>query len=306
MFGRRACRNMWGICGDMRDGPPPRNQPGRAAVFGPAPPNPRRTGNRNGKRSASRKKNAYFVFNLLIVNNINQYFNMHLHLIRFITYNSRIFIAQYLFENKTCIIFAYVKNNINKPAYQKPIQVPRVRANLMTNKELNKVQNEVKKASEKTLTGAVKAWCQLFKSGKEVNEILKENEIKVDKSIVPALVNLAKDKEVVIQLCKEILPRINNTFCAYKEVEREYYDKNDQDKNKKLKMNEIEDIAILGSSHKRFGYNEPIEFDFGIYYETFNGTDKRIVKCAVPIKRYTFSLIAKCVTYYLTHPKNDR
>lgn len=35
------------------------------------PPNPRRTGNRNGKRSASLKNNAYFVFNLLIINNIN-------------------------------------------------------------------------------------------------------------------------------------------------------------------------------------------------------------------------------------------
>ena len=54
-----------------------------------------------------------------------------------------------------------------------PIQVPRVRANLMINKELNKVQNEVKKASGKTLTGAVKVWCNLFKSGKEINEILK-------------------------------------------------------------------------------------------------------------------------------------
>ena len=93
----------------MRDGPPPRNRPGRAAVFGPAPPNPQRTGNKNGKRSASRKKNDYFVFNLLIVNHINQYFNICLHLIRFITYNSRIFIAKYLFENKTCSIFVYVK-----------------------------------------------------------------------------------------------------------------------------------------------------------------------------------------------------
>lgn len=62
----------------------------------------------------------------------------------------------------------------------------------MTSKELNKVQNEVKKANEKTLTGAVKAWCNLFKSGKEINEILKENDIKVDKAIVPALVNLAR------------------------------------------------------------------------------------------------------------------
>lgn len=56
-----------------------------------------------------KKKNAYFAFNLLIVNHINQYFNIRLHLIRFITYNRRIFIAKYLFENKTCSIFAYVK-----------------------------------------------------------------------------------------------------------------------------------------------------------------------------------------------------
>lgn len=187
-----------------------------------------------------------------------------------------------------------------------PIQVPRARANLMTSKDLNKVQNEVKKASEKTLTGAVKAWCQLFKSGKEINEILKDNDIKVDKAIVPALVALAKDKEVVIQLCKEILPRIDNTFCAYKEIEREYYDKQDAEKNTKLSEEKVKEIAIIGKTHKRFGYNEPIEYDGGVYYDVFNGTDKRIVKVAIPIKRYTYNLIVKCVTYYLTHPKNDR
>lgn len=93
----------------MRDGPPPRNRPGRAAVFGPAPPNPRRTGNRNGKRYASRKRNAYFVFNLLIINHINQYFNIYLHLIRFITYNRQIFIAKYLLGDKICSIFAPVR-----------------------------------------------------------------------------------------------------------------------------------------------------------------------------------------------------
>jgi hypothetical protein len=95
---------------DMRDGPPPRNRPGRAAVFwSHPPPNPRGAVNGNGKRSASRKKNDYFVFNLLIVNHINQYFNIRLHLIIFITYNRRIFIAKYLFENKTCSIFAPVR-----------------------------------------------------------------------------------------------------------------------------------------------------------------------------------------------------
>lgn len=190
-----------------------------------------------------------------------------------------------------------------------PIQVPRARANLMTSKDLNKVQNEVKKASEKTLTGAVKAWCQLFKSGKEINEILKDNDIKVDKAIVPALVALAKEKEMVIQLCKEILPRVNDTFCAYKEVEREYYDKQDQANNSKLPLDKVNSIAVFGNTHKRFGYCEPIAYnDTGSvpYYEVFNGSDKRIIKVAIPIKRYTFNLIAKCVTYYLTHPKNDR
>ena len=190
-----------------------------------------------------------------------------------------------------------------------PIQVPRARANLMTSKDLNKVQNEVKKASEGTLTSAVKAWCNLFKSGKEINDILKENDIKTSKEVVPALVALAKDKEAVIRLCKDILPRVDNAFCAYKEVEREYYDKNDCDKNKKFKMSKIEDIAILGSSHKRFGYCEPIAYnDTGSvpYYEVFNGSDKRIVKVAIPIKRYTYNLIAKCITYYLSHPKNGK
>ena len=190
-----------------------------------------------------------------------------------------------------------------------PIQVPRARANLMTSKDLNKVQSEVKKASEKTLTGAVKAWCHLFKSGKEINDILKDNDIKVDKAIVPALVSLAKDKELVIQLCKDILPRVDGTFCAYKEIEREYYDKLEQVNNMKLPEDKVKSIAIMGNTHKRFGYCEPIAYnDTGSvpYYEVFNGSDKRIVKVAIPIKRYTYNLIAKCITYYLTHPKNGK
>lgn len=82
---------------------------GRAAVFWSHPPRLQRleTGTANDQRA--KKKNAYFVFRSLIINHINQYFNIHLHLIRFITYNRRIFIAKYLFENKTCSIFALVR-----------------------------------------------------------------------------------------------------------------------------------------------------------------------------------------------------
>lgn len=179
----------------------------------------------------------------------------------------------------------------------------------MTSKDINKVQNEVKKASEKTLTGAVKTWCNLFKSNKEINEILKENGIKVDKTIVPALVSLAKDKEVVISLCKEILPRVNETFCAYKEVAREYLDVTEKDKTYKMEDEDIANIAIIGSKHKRFGYNEPIAYNevgSSVYFEPCINKDCKILKVATPIKRYTHALIAKCVTYYLTHPRNGR
>ena len=74
----------------------------------------------------------------------------------------------------------------------------------------------------------------------------------------------------------------------------------------KLSEDKINEIAIIGNTHKRFGYNEPIAYESGVYYESYNGADKRIVKVAIPIKRYTYNLIAKCVTYYLTHPKNER
>lgn len=55
----RGMRDMWwrdGDMRDMRDGPPPRNRPGRAAVFGPAPPihEGRETGTANDQRSEKR------------------------------------------------------------------------------------------------------------------------------------------------------------------------------------------------------------------------------------------------------------
>lgn len=52
---------------------------------------------RTANDQRTEKKNVYFSFNLLIINHINQYFNIYLHLIIFITYNRRIFIAKYLF-----------------------------------------------------------------------------------------------------------------------------------------------------------------------------------------------------------------
>ena len=81
-------RMRWGMMGGGYAGrttSPKSARPG--CRFWSTPPRQQRLGDRNGKRSTSRKRNAYFVFNLLIVNHINQYFNIHLHLISFIIYN---------------------------------------------------------------------------------------------------------------------------------------------------------------------------------------------------------------------------
>jgi hypothetical protein len=51
------CGGYAGICGTDHL---PEIGPAGLPFFGPAPPNPRRTGNRNGKRSASQKKELLF------------------------------------------------------------------------------------------------------------------------------------------------------------------------------------------------------------------------------------------------------
>ena len=100
-------RMRWGMMGGGYAGrttSPKSARPG--CRFWPHPPRLQglEIGTANDQRA--KKKNAYFVFRSLIINHINQYFNIHLHLIRFITYNRRIFIAKYLLDDKTCIIFA--------------------------------------------------------------------------------------------------------------------------------------------------------------------------------------------------------
>lgn len=100
---------MWGyVLYAGRTTSPKSPRPG--CRFWGRPPQSKKGGKWERKTTSDpKKKNAYFQFKLLIINDINQYFNIHLHLISFIIYNRRIFIAKYLFENKTCSIFAPVR-----------------------------------------------------------------------------------------------------------------------------------------------------------------------------------------------------
>lgn len=97
------------ICGICGTDHLPEIGPAGLPFLVPPPPTNKGWETETANDQRAKKKNAYFVFNLLIINHINQYFNIHLHLIRFITYNRRIFIEKYLLDNKTCCIFALVR-----------------------------------------------------------------------------------------------------------------------------------------------------------------------------------------------------
>ena len=60
---RITCRGMrdCGDMRDMRDGPPPRNRPGRAAVFGPAPPQSTKDGKQERQTISKPKKECLFL-----------------------------------------------------------------------------------------------------------------------------------------------------------------------------------------------------------------------------------------------------
>lgn len=178
----------------------------------------------------------------------------------------------------------------------------------MKAKDLNRVQNAVKKSESETLTGAIKSWCRLFNSKKDVMDIIKENNIEVSKDVIPSLVALAKDKELVITICKEILANIDGVFCQYIEIEKVYNDENESANNKIMLAEKQAQKIILGTTHKAFGYCAPIKYsdDKSGYFVIYNNERYKSTRMATKITNFSFSLIAKCITYYLTHDKNVR
>ena len=65
----------------------PEIDPAGLPFLGSPPPNPRKSKNMNGNDHRTEKRMLIFSFKLLIINDINQYFNIHLYFIGFIIYN---------------------------------------------------------------------------------------------------------------------------------------------------------------------------------------------------------------------------
>lgn len=87
MLGRRTCRDMRGYAGICGTDHLPEIGPAVLPFLAPSPQSTKGGKWERKITSDPKKKNAYFQFKLLIINDINQYFNIHLHLISFIIYN---------------------------------------------------------------------------------------------------------------------------------------------------------------------------------------------------------------------------
>ena len=119
---------------------------------------------------------------------------------------------------------------------------------------------------------------------------------------------MAKDKELVITICKEILANIDGVFCQYIEIEKIYNDENESANNKIMLAEKQAQKILLGTTHKAFGYCAPIKYseDKSGYFVIYNNERYKSTRMATKITNFSFSLIAKCITYYLTHDKNVR
>ncbi len=81
-------RMRWGMMGGGYAGRTTSPKSGRGVCrFLDRPPQSTKGGKKERQTTSQPKRNAYFKFKLLIINDINQYFNIHLHLISFIIYN---------------------------------------------------------------------------------------------------------------------------------------------------------------------------------------------------------------------------
>lgn len=177
----------------------------------------------------------------------------------------------------------------------------------MTVKEINRVQKTVLNESRRNLSGAVKLWCSLFAKQTDVEAILKASELTYSKQSVAAISKLAKDKDKVLEICKQVIPTVGDTFVKFAVVSKEYFDTTKADQNYKINTEKLNNMVVLGTTYKPFGLSYPIVYsDTEIpYFLPSIKEDVKIVRAAVKVDSFNINLICKCVTYWLTHEINQ-
>lgn len=185
--------------------------------------------------------------------------------------------------------------------------------NSLSSKELSLIHNAGINETKTSLAGAVKMYCKLFNSAKEISEVMKKNGITYNPAALQAICALAKDKEEVLRICSALLPSVDGIFIQYVVSER-YIRNNEGEKVIEFTRSSeyIEEKAVKGFKHKGFSAEYPNLYantkPCAWYLTTSRLKDGiTIYTTTIAIKRTTFNikLVAKAVEMYLSFDDKD-
>lgn len=179
----------------------------------------------------------------------------------------------------------------------------------MNAKQVNKLQNTVIKESRRTLIGAVKQYCALFNSAIELKTLvatLNKEGANITPDIVKAITTLAKNKNEVVKVCCEMLPKVDNTFIKFAVLQKEYTGEDGRKVVEKKDRNKLD--IVIGSSYKSFGFASPVDIpndDDDKCYLVSQTEKSKTIRIAVKLSSYNVTLVAKCVSEYLSHESKE-
>jgi hypothetical protein len=179
---------------------------------------------------------------------------------------------------------------------------------MITKKNVNKLQNAVIKENAANLVGAVKLYNALFANGADLKAICKALEIPAEYAVKVAA--LAKDKKRLVAVCSQMLPKVDNTFVKFALYSKVYKDTN-ADKEKGIEAKTADWCAenvVYGSEYKAFGFTtaESLENKKSTKWLVKETDEYKSTYVAVKIKSYSIRTVAKCVSEYLAHESNQQ
>lgn len=170
----------------------------------------------------------------------------------------------------------------------------------ITNKNVSKLQNAALKQAATNLSGAVKIYRSIFNDKALLTALCQE--LDLPKIVASQLASLSKDKETVLDICRQMLANIDGQFvqpvCIYTQ-----YKSVEQECNNSCKSAEWQaENIVTGTMFKGFGFSHEVQIDGGnpsmkCFQTESTSVIRRYAYCR--ITRYTPRLVAKCVAHYL-------
>lgn len=166
-----------------------------------------------------------------------------------------------------------------------------------TRKQLHRVIVTNKRENALSLAGACRSYASNI-SKQNLQKICKD--LKLPLQIATDIYETAKKHDGIMNIVRQMIPMIDNTYIEFKLYKKVYKDK----KNESLNISPSENLqkkVIVGKSFKEFGHKSPVnQSTVGAWYITVDKGDYLETKVAVKKESYNTTFIEKCIEEYLS------